>query len=82
MVNIGKLALGIFREKYTAGTRVELVHMSDPYNTALVPGARGTVVSVDDRVLQVELPYRLQVEEEVPLYYEKSLFHNALDNCI
>ena len=48
MVNIGKLALGILREKYAAGTRVELVHMSDPYNTALVPGARGTVVSVDD----------------------------------
>lgn len=48
MVNIGKLALGILREKYAAGTRVELVYMSDPYNTALVPGARGTVVSVDD----------------------------------
>ena len=48
MVNIGKLALGILREKYTAGTRVELVHMSDPFNTALAPGAKGTVVAVDD----------------------------------
>ncbi len=48
MVNIGKLALGILREKYTVGTRVELVHMRDPYNTALTPGAKGTVVAVDD----------------------------------
>ena len=27
---------------------VELVHMDDPYNATIFPGARGTVVSVDD----------------------------------
>ncbi|MBQ8836826.1 MAG: DUF4314 domain-containing protein [Clostridia bacterium] len=48
MVNIGKKALEILREKYVLGTRVELVHMSDSFNTALTPGAKGTVVSVDD----------------------------------
>ena len=36
------------RKEYPAGTRVELVHMDDPYNTRLFPSARGTVVSVDD----------------------------------
>lgn len=36
------------REQYPKGTRVELLHMSDPYNTKLVPGSKGTVVHVDD----------------------------------
>ena len=36
------------KEKYTEGTRVELVKMDDPYNTKLVPGCRGTVRFVDD----------------------------------
>jgi hypothetical protein len=36
------------RRTYPAGCRVELVHMDDPYNTKLVPGSKGTVVSVDD----------------------------------
>lgn len=36
------------RRTYPAGSRVELVHMDDPYNTKLVPGSKGTVVSVDD----------------------------------
>lgn len=33
------------------------------------------------RVLQVKLPYRLQIEEGTTLYYEKTLFHNALSVC-
>lgn len=35
------------RREYPKGTRVELVHMNDPYNTKLTPGCRGTVISVD-----------------------------------
>ena len=34
-------------EQFPKGTRVELVQMDDPYNRKLVPGCRGTVVSVD-----------------------------------
>ncbi|MBR1811006.1 MAG: DUF4314 domain-containing protein [Clostridia bacterium] len=40
--------LAILRKRYTAGTRVELVKMDDPYNKTLVPGCRGTVQVVDD----------------------------------
>ena len=36
------------REQYPAGTRVELIHMDDPYNRKLVPGGQGTVRWVDD----------------------------------
>ena len=35
---ISKEALERIREEYTAGTRVELTMMSDPYRTDLVPG--------------------------------------------
>ena len=35
------------RERFPEGTRVELVHMNDPY-TKLTSGDRGTVRSVDD----------------------------------
>jgi hypothetical protein len=35
------------RSVYTHGTRVVLVKMNDPY-TKLEPGARGTVIGVDD----------------------------------
>lgn len=35
------------RSVYTPGTRVVLVKMNDPY-TKLEPGARGTVIGVDD----------------------------------
>ncbi len=35
------------RRQYPAGTRVELVSMSDPY-TKLRPGDQGTVTGVDD----------------------------------
>ena len=48
MFNISKETLDRLRKGYPAGTRVELVHMNDPYNTRLCPGARGKVVSVDD----------------------------------
>ena len=48
MFNISKESLDCLRKEYPAGARVELVHMNDPYNTKLFPGARGTVVSVDD----------------------------------
>lgn len=34
------------------------------------------------RVLQVKLPHRLQIEEGTTLCYEKTLFHNALSDCI
>ena len=47
MRNISKAALQALREAYPKGTRVELVHMDDPYNRKLVPGCRGTVISVD-----------------------------------
>ena len=36
------------REEYPIGTRVELIHMDDPYNKKLVPGCKGTVRWVDD----------------------------------
>ena len=29
------------------GTRIELIHMDDPYNKKLVPGSKGTVRFVD-----------------------------------
>lgn len=45
---ISKKFLEHLRKEYPAGTRVELIHMDDPYNTKLFPGARGTVLSVDD----------------------------------
>ena len=48
MYTISKETLQALREKYTVGSRVELLHMDDPYNTRLVPGCKGTVVSVDD----------------------------------
>ena len=48
MFNISKETLERLRKEYPAGIRVELVHMDDLYNTKLFPGARGTVVSVDD----------------------------------
>ena len=46
--SISKKFLEYLRKEYPAGTRVELIHMDDPYNTKLFPGARGTVLSVDD----------------------------------
>ena len=48
MFNISKATLERLRKEYPAGARVELVHMNDPYNTRLFPGAREMVVSVDD----------------------------------
>ena len=48
MGTISKEALQTLRERYPAGTRVELVHMDDPFNTKLTPGYRGTVRTVDD----------------------------------
>ena len=44
---ISKAALQALRECYPQGTRVELIHMDDPYNRKLVPGCKGTVVAVD-----------------------------------
>lgn len=48
MRTISKEALQALRERYPKGTRVELIHMDDPYNRKLVPGCRGTVAAVDD----------------------------------
>ena len=39
--------LNLLRAQYPKGTRVELVHTSDPY-TKLQPGTHGTVEFVDD----------------------------------
>lgn len=44
---IPREVLQALREAYPKGTRVELVHMNDHYNRKLVPGCRGTVISVD-----------------------------------
>jgi len=35
------------KEKYPAGTRIELIHMDDPYGP-IESGTKGTVESVDD----------------------------------
>ena len=48
MFNISKETGERLREQYPAGARVELLHMEDPYNTKLVPGSKGTVLTVDD----------------------------------
>lgn len=45
---ISKESLKRLKERYTAGTRVELISMNDPYNQKLVPGCKGTVIYVDD----------------------------------
>ena len=47
MKTISKETLAILREQYPKGTRVELVHMDDPY-TSLTTGDKGTVRFVDD----------------------------------
>ena len=47
MKTISKEVITMLREKYPAGTRVELVHMYDPY-TSLTTGDKGTVRCVDD----------------------------------
>ena len=36
------------REEYPTGTRVELIHMDDPYNRKLVSGCQGAVRCVDE----------------------------------
>lgn len=48
MFNISENTLEQLRKEYPAGTRVELLHMDDPYNTKLLPGSKGTVNCVDD----------------------------------
>ena len=48
MWQISKEALTKLKENYPVGCRVELTMMSDPYNTTLVPGCRGTVRAIDD----------------------------------
>lgn len=48
MIIPSEVVVKSLKEKYTEGTRVELVKMDDPYNTKLVPGCRGTVRFVDD----------------------------------
>ena len=36
------------RKQYPVGTRVELIHLDDPYNWIMKPGCKGTVRHVDD----------------------------------
>ena len=47
MTTIHPEMLKQLKEYYTPGTRVRLIHMSDPY-TNLCQGDRGTVTMVDD----------------------------------
>ena len=47
MFNIPKEALERLRKEYPKGSRVELLHMDDPYSK-LKPGDKGTVMGVDD----------------------------------
>lgn len=44
---IDQRSLALLKERFPIGSRVELVHMIDPYNKKLVPGCRGTVQSID-----------------------------------
>lgn len=39
-------------------------------------------ISPIGKILQVKLPYRLQIEEGITLYYEKTLFRNSILDCI
>ena len=48
MFGISKETLERLRKDYPIGCRVELTMMSDPYNTRLSPGEKGTVMHVDD----------------------------------
>lgn len=48
MFSISKETLEALRQRFPVGCRVELVKMSDPYRTDLVPGCCGTVTGVDD----------------------------------
>ena len=48
MFGPGEAIVKSLREKYKEGTRVELIHMDDPYNKKLVLGSLGTVRFVDD----------------------------------
>ena len=48
MFGIRKETLERLRKEYPIGCRVELTMMSDPYNTRLCPGEKGTVMHVDD----------------------------------
>ena len=45
---ITKEQLAALRAKYPPGTRIELIHMNDPYNRTLKPGCRGSVDFIDD----------------------------------
>ena len=45
---INEWQLKQLREEYPVGTRVELIHMDDPYAGRLHEGCLGTVASVDD----------------------------------
>lgn len=48
MFGMSEKTLASLRERFPVGSRVELIHMNDPWNTRLHEGCRGTVVSVDD----------------------------------
>lgn len=36
------------KKEYPEGTRVELLHMDDPYRSEMIAGLKGTVSCVDD----------------------------------
>lgn len=43
-----KATVESLRKRFPEGTRVELIHMEDPYLNKLCPGSKGTVKHVDD----------------------------------
>ena len=45
---IDQETLATIRKEYPIGSTVELIKMNDPHNTSLIPGSKGTVISVDD----------------------------------
>lgn len=45
---ISEEAVAMLKKRYTAGTRIELISLEDPYNRKLGEGDLGTVNHVDD----------------------------------
>ena len=48
MTHLPPETLAALRNQFPKGCRVKLIRMNDPYNHDLKPGAKGTVIAVDD----------------------------------
>ena len=44
---MNKMTVQFYKTIYPKGTRIECIHMDDPYRP-IMPGTKGTVVAVDD----------------------------------